>query len=197
MKNFLLEKFPHVPFAVKILILSLSVLLIGLLLLSFFMSRDTRQNIVPDNYVSGETAPQVTSPQASQPVPTHSTQITATPSPTPTMPANCFVINQNTIDALSLGINGLTVTQAFGYTDPRRDDFYFVVADLTGEGVQPGDIQGVWATSDKLTTENYDGVMLAVDATAIASSVLPDGSTTDADFSSDESAVIKSLNCLN
>jgi hypothetical protein len=195
MKKFLIEKFPQVPLAVKVLILSMSALLIVLLLVSFLLSRDTSKDIISDDDVSNTSSPQAVSRSTSSP---SSTPLpTITPSPTPTIPANCFEINQNVSDALNLGIDGLTVKKAFGYVDPQRDNFYFVVAELAGANIQPGDIQGVWATSDDRSTEEYDGILLSVDVTAIAFSVLPDGSVTEAEFSTDEAAVTKSLTCLN
>ena len=123
-----------------------------------------------------------------------------TPTPEPEPVSSCINVAQSTVDALNTSINaiqaGNSITAAYAIKAGERENVYFISADVTGEGMKPGDAPGLWATNDDVTVDPHSGMMFSVNSYANMFSDMADGTKISAPFSSREDGAKDALDCI-
>jgi len=122
------------------------------------------------------------------------------PTPEPEPVSSCITVAQSTVDALNTSINaiqaGNSITAAYAIKAGERENVYFIAADITGDGMKPGDAPGLWATNDDVTIDPHSGMMFSVNSYATGFSDMADGTKISAPFSSREDGAKDALDCL-
>lgn len=135
---------------------------------------------------------------ASAPAEETSEPVQPTTSPEPDV--DCITVAQSTIDALNTSLaaiqSGNGITAAYAVKASERENVYFVAADITGGGMEPGDATALWATNDDVTVDPHSGLVFSVNGGALAFSDWADGTTTDAAFSANEDGAQDALDCI-
>jgi len=123
-----------------------------------------------------------------------------TPTPEPEPVSSCINVAQSTVDALNTSINaiqaGNSITAAYAIKAGERENVYFIAADVTGDGMKPGDAPGLWATNDDVTVDPHSGMMFSVNSYANMFSDMADGAKISAPFSSREDGAKDALDCI-
>jgi hypothetical protein len=112
---------------------------------------------------------------------------TMTPAPTPT-PSRCEPAGSAQSEAIRIGVKGVAdyndvASQAWAV---RSNDFvgvWFVATEITGPGIDPGEVIGVWAMGGE--KESPAGIF-SVNAYALEFSDWGDGPRSDAGFSMED-----------
>jgi hypothetical protein len=115
-------------------------------------------------------------------------------------PADCIAVSQSTIDAINTGVaaisSGNSIIEAYAVKAGERENVYFIAADITGEGISPGDAQALWATNGDVTADAHSGVIFSINSFATTFSDWADGAQSDAALSSSEEGAQEALDCI-
>lgn len=125
--------------------------------------------------------------------------VAPTPVETPAEPEtdpNCLTVDQSTIDAITAGLQGVTISTAAAYRSDDYEQVYFVAADLAGDGINPGDAVALFATNDDPTAPGIEGPTLAVGGFAHEFSDWGHGEQTDAQLSISDHGADEAQDCL-
>jgi len=144
-------------------------------------------------------APEPITPAAPTNAETSAPEI-AEPTVEPEPDSDCITVAQSTIDALNNSIAavqaGNQITAAYAMRAGERENVYFIAADITGEGMRPGDAPGLWATNDDVTIDPHSGMMFSVNSYATIFSDMADGTDSSVAFSSREDGAREALDCI-
>ena len=140
----------------------------------------------------------VAAPEPVATAPTVAPVVQPTPEPEPV--SSCITVAQSTVDALNTSITaiqaGNSITAAYAIKAGERENVYFIAADITGDGMKPGDAPGLWATNDDITIDPHSGMMFSVNSYATMFSDMADGTKISAPFSSREDGAKDALDCI-
>jgi len=88
-----------------------------------------------------------------------------------------------------------SLTRAVAVKAPTLENVWFVAAEIAGDGIEPGEVLGVWATN-RGADDSEPGILLSVDGGAKAFSIFVSTEETNIDVSPTTTGVAEARACL-